>query len=89
VTIPPWSGGFIPYARVIHAKYLVIDDRRCWIGTSNWEWDYFHTNRNVGLVIDGKQPASTLNRFFLDGWNGPYARPVDPCVTYTAPRIGE
>jgi phosphatidylserine/phosphatidylglycerophosphate/cardiolipin synthase-like enzyme len=89
VTIPQWSGGFIPYARVIHAKYLVIDDNRAWIGTSNWEKEYFVSNRNVGVIVVGRSVASTLNRFFLDGWNGPYATAVDPCATYTPPRIGE
>jgi phosphatidylserine/phosphatidylglycerophosphate/cardiolipin synthase-like enzyme len=89
VTIPPWSGGFIPYARVIHAKYMVADDDAAWIGTGNWEWDYFHASRNVGLVLDGRGPASVLNRFFSDGWNAPYAQPVHPCSTYVAPRIGE
>jgi len=89
VTIPPWSGGFIPYARVIHAKYFVVDDRICWIGTSNWEKDYFYSSRNVGLIIEGDGIASRLNRFFLDGWNGPYAETVDPCTNYSPPRIGE
>jgi phosphatidylserine/phosphatidylglycerophosphate/cardiolipin synthase-like enzyme len=89
VTIPQWSGGFIPYARTVHAKYLVCDDDKAWVGTSNWEWDYFHTNRNVGLIVQGREFAGRLNQFFLDGWNGPYTRPVDPCGTYTAPRIGE
>lgn len=89
VTIPPWSGGFIPFARVVHAKYLVIDDDKAWVGTSNWEKDYFFASRNVGLIIEGRGIAATLNSFFLDGWNGPYATAVDPCATYTPPRIGE
>src|SRR5690606_17262512 len=36
LAIPPWSGGEIPFARVAHAKYLVVDGRRAWVGTSNW-----------------------------------------------------
>ena len=89
VTIPPWSGGHIPYARVIHAKYLVADGRCAWIGTSNWEKSYFHTSRNVGLVIEGGPIPASLDRFFLDGWEGPYASPVDPCAAYEPPLIGE
>src|SRR5262249_26536125 len=34
VTIPAWSGGYVPFARVIHAKYLVVDGERSWVGTS-------------------------------------------------------
>jgi phosphatidylserine/phosphatidylglycerophosphate/cardiolipin synthase-like enzyme len=87
VTIPPWSGGPIPYARVIHAKYLVVDGRRAWLGTSNWEKSYFHTSRNVGLVIEGGRIPAHLDRFFLDGWESPYASPVDPCAVYEPPVI--
>jgi phosphatidylserine/phosphatidylglycerophosphate/cardiolipin synthase-like enzyme len=88
VTIPEWSGGFIPFARVIHAKYLVVDDDKAWVGTSNWEKDYFYASRNVGLIIQGRAVAARLNSFFLDGWNGPYATPVNACQSYTPPKIG-
>lgn len=87
VTIPPWSGGFIPFARVIHAKYLVVDGRAFWVGTSNWEKDYFFRSRNAGLIVEGPL-AERLERFFLDNWNGPYAYDVDPCTTYEPPHIG-
>lgn len=89
VTIPPWTGGFVPYARVIHAKYLVADGREAWVGTSNWEKSYFTDTRNVGLVIRGGSIPPALDRFFLDGWNGPYAAEVDPAKSYTPPKIGE
>ncbi|MCY2959932.1 MAG: phospholipase D-like domain-containing protein [Planctomycetota bacterium] len=89
VTIPQSGEGFVPFARVIHAKYLAVDGRAAWVGTSNWEKDYFHESRNVGVVIEGGPLPRRLDQFFLDGWNGPYAKPVDPCATYVAPRIGE
>jgi phosphatidylserine/phosphatidylglycerophosphate/cardiolipin synthase-like enzyme len=87
VTIPPWSGGFVPFARVIHAKYMVVDGERFWLGTSNWERDYFDRSRNAGLIVEGKL-AQRLERFFLDNWNGLYASDVDPCAPYEPPRIG-
>lgn len=89
VTIPEWSGGFIPYARVVHAKYLVTDGRAAWIGTSNWESDYFHESRNVGVVVQSGRIGAVLSRFFEDGWGSPYAYDVDPLAEYAAPRIGE
>lgn len=89
VTIPQDSAGFVPFARVIHSKYLAVDGRAAWIGTSNWEKDYFEESRNVGLVIEGGTVPSRLDAYFLDGWNGAYAKAVDPCATYTVPRIGE
>lgn len=89
VTIPQSAEGFVPFARVIHAKYLAIDGQSAWIGTSNWEKDYFHESRNVGLVIEGGPLPRRLDAFFLEGWNGPYAKPVDPCAAYVAPKIGD
>ncbi|HEX8826238.1 MAG TPA: phospholipase D-like domain-containing protein [Archangium sp.] len=87
VTIPPWSGGFIPFARVVYAKYMVVDGERAWLGTSNWERDYFTKSRNVGLIVEGGAFANQLERFFTGTWSSPYAAEVDPKATYTAPDI--
>lgn len=89
VTIPAWSGGFIPFARVIHAKYLVVDGERSWIGTSNWEKDYFERSRNVGLILESVTIGKRLDAFFADLWNSPYALPVDPRAIYEEPRHGQ
>ena len=89
VTIPQDSAGFVPFARVIHSKYLAVDGRAAWIGTSNWEKDYFEESRNVGLVIEGGPLPTRLDAYFQGGWNGPYAKAIDPCASYTPPRIGE
>jgi phosphatidylserine/phosphatidylglycerophosphate/cardiolipin synthase-like enzyme len=87
MTIPPWSGGFIPFARVVHAKYMVVDGEWAWVGTSNWERDYFTQTRNVGVIVEGAAFATQLERFFADNWSSPYAAEVDPKATYTAPNI--
>jgi phosphatidylserine/phosphatidylglycerophosphate/cardiolipin synthase-like enzyme len=86
-TIPRWSGGFVPFARVAHAKYLVVDGATAWIGTSNWEGDYFLKSRNVGLIVDGPRFAARLERIFQSGWQSPYAYPLDPKASYTPPAI--
>lgn len=87
VTIPRWSGGFLPFARVIHAKYLTVDGRAAWIGTSNWEGDYFTKSRNVGLIVEGAQISRRLEQVFDELWTGPYAELVDPRATYAPPSI--
>ena len=76
LTIPPWSGGEIPFARVAHAKYLVVDGRAAWVGTSNWEGDYFLKSRNVAIVAEGGALAPRLARVFDDGWSSPHAAPL-------------
>lgn len=88
VTIPQWSGGFIDYARVVHAKYMVVDGANAWIGTSNWSRDYFVQTRGVGLIVQGAPFAGQLERFFEGDWSSPYAAQVGACQTYTAPKIG-
>jgi len=89
MTIPESSRGFIPYARVIHSKYMVVDGRAAWIGTSNWERDYFHESRNVGITVENEKIAGILHRFFTSGWESAYAYRVDPAADYKPPRIGE
>jgi len=85
-TIPEWSGGFIPFARVVHAKYLVVDGERAWVGTSNWSKDYFFQSRSVGLVIDGGALPGRLDAFFADNWGSEYVYTVDPSANYEPPR---
>ncbi|MDI1445154.1 phospholipase D-like domain-containing protein [Polyangium sp. 6x1] len=87
IVIPQSSSGFIPFARVAHAKYMVVDGKSAWIGTSNWEGDYFTVSRNVGLFIDGKAVAERLGRIFEDGFGGAYAEVLDPNRKYEPPRI--
>lgn len=89
VTIPEWSGGFIPYARVVHAKYLVVDAHAAWLGTGNWQKDYFFSSRNAGLIIEGGEVPERLDRFFTRNWSSTYAEAVDPGARYEAPRVQE
>lgn len=64
--VPAHSSGEIPFARVIHAKYMVVDRSRSWVGTSNWEGDYFLKSRNVGVFVDDGPFAERLATIFAD-----------------------
>jgi phosphatidylserine/phosphatidylglycerophosphate/cardiolipin synthase-like enzyme len=88
-TIPQWSGGFVPFGRVGHAKYMIVDGRRVWIGTGNWEADYFLQSRNAGLIVESPAVGERLDRYFADAWGSPYAYEVDPCATYQPARVAE
>ncbi|MEC8422664.1 MAG: phospholipase D-like domain-containing protein, partial [Myxococcota bacterium] len=87
VVIPDWSGGFIDFARTIHAKYMTVDGRWSWIGTSNWARGYFYNSRNVGLVIGGTAFAQDLDRVFQRIWDSTYAEVVDPARTYEPRKV--
>ncbi|MEE2960653.1 MAG: phospholipase D-like domain-containing protein [Myxococcota bacterium] len=87
VKIPQFSGGFIPYARVVHAKFMVVDDDWSWLGTSNFSGDYFTKSRNVGLIIREMEFAKELLRFFQKGWDMVGSEKVVAQRHYLPPRV--
>jgi len=89
VTIPQAASGFIPYARVTHAKYMTVDGDVCWVGTGNWEHTYFYNTRNVGVIVHGRELPAGLDRDFNDLWSSPYAYDVKCDATYQVPKIGD
>lgn len=89
ISVPEAEAGFIPFARVVHAKFLVADGSVAWVGTSNWSGDYFHASRNLGLLVEGGSFGSALQGFHERTWASPYAEIVDPGKAYTPPRIGQ
>lgn len=80
--IPDYSGGFIPYARVEHCKYITADDYT-WIGTSNMSYDYFYESRNVGVVIENGKYTQRVRDIFYKSWNSDYAHPIELTGEYT------
>ena len=87
--IPAASAGFIPFARVIHAKYLVVDGELYWVGTSNWSPSYFFKSRNVGITARDPAMGATLDRFHDQVWDSDYAEVIDPTKSYKPPRYRE
>ena len=83
--IPEWSDGYISYARVEHCKFMVVDEKAFWLGTSNGEKSYFHTSRNAGVVIRSDRLAARLRQIFYKSWESEYVEAVDPERSY-APR---
>ena len=74
--IPDYSGGFIPFARVEHCKFITADST-CWIGTSNMSYDYFYESRNVGLVVENGKFTQRVRDIFYKSWNSEYAHPIE------------
>jgi phosphatidylserine/phosphatidylglycerophosphate/cardiolipin synthase-like enzyme len=84
--VPVWSQEFVPFSRVVHAKFCVADERAAWVGTSNWEGSYFTTSRNVGVILEGDAAAARLARWFDRTWSSEYKEPCVPGAAYTPPR---
>ena len=81
-TVPEWSGGYIPFARVEHCKYMVVDSLWTWVGTSNWEPGYFHGTRNVAVSLRNRPIALEARKIFDASWRAPGNRVVKPGETY-------
>lgn len=86
-TIPAHSSGFIPFARVEHCKYLLVDSSTTWIATGNWSRDYFHSSRNLALVFEDSTVAESVGRIFKKGWTSRYVEPLDACRSYEPPTV--
>jgi phosphatidylserine/phosphatidylglycerophosphate/cardiolipin synthase-like enzyme len=81
-TVPEWSGGYIPFARVEHCKYAIADSLTTWIGTSNWEPGYFHGSRNVAVTLKNRPIALDARKVFDASWRAPGTRVVKPGEKY-------
>jgi phosphatidylserine/phosphatidylglycerophosphate/cardiolipin synthase-like enzyme len=74
--VAEWSGGYIPFARVDHCKFVVVDGVSTWIGTSNWGPGYFETSRNIAVTIRNRSIAGKVQGLFEVGWTDASAIPV-------------
>jgi len=81
-SIPEHSSGFIPYARVEHCKYFLVDNNISWVSSANWEKGYFYGSRNTTLVIKNKGVNKALRKVFMADWDSYYVALVDPNRTY-------
>ncbi|SDG65592.1 MULTISPECIES: phospholipase D-like domain-containing protein [unclassified Duganella] len=88
VTLPVASTGFIPFARVIHSKTMVIDNQVAWVGTSNWSGGYFDLSRNLEVVMRNEKMAQRLAALQEQTWNSSYAQPLDINKQYPKPAKG-
>ena len=81
-TIPEASEGYIGYARVEHCKFMVVDDKEFWLGTSNWSKSYFYNGRNLGIIVQNNQLAKRVSEIFLKSWNSDYCHFVELGKSY-------
>jgi phosphatidylserine/phosphatidylglycerophosphate/cardiolipin synthase-like enzyme len=88
VTLPVASSGFIPFARVIHSKTMVIDNQIAWVGTSNWAGGYFDLSRNLEVVMRNEKMAQRVAALHEQTWSSPYAQVLDISKQYPKPSKG-
>jgi len=60
-----WGG---PTFRFTHAKMLVADETRAWVGTMNWTPTSFSRNRDFAAVVDDPTVARSTAALFDADW---------------------
>ncbi len=88
-TIPESSEGYIGFARVEHCKFMTVDRKITWMGTSNWSKSYFHNGRNLGIILENDKLSQRISEKFLKSWNSEYCHKVDLGKTYERKRTEE
>ena len=73
--VPPAADEEIPFARVHHSKYMVVDGGQAWLGTSNWGHGYFRESRNYGIVFFSGPIPGRLQQLFDFDW--PRSTPLE------------
>ncbi|MBI2362053.1 MAG: phospholipase, partial [Elusimicrobia bacterium] len=88
LTVPEAAEGFIPFARVNHAKFMVVDGKTLWLGTSNWTGGYLDNSRNLELVVREPALSALALAVHARAWDSAYAAPLDLAKDYPAPKRG-
>ena len=77
ITVPEAKEGFIPFARVAHSKYMVVDGKTLWLGTSNWTGGYLDNSRNLELVVRDAALAAQARAVHKRLWGSAHTAPLD------------
>jgi phosphatidylserine/phosphatidylglycerophosphate/cardiolipin synthase-like enzyme len=88
ITVPEAKEGFIPFARVAHSKYMVVDGKTLWLGTSNWTGGYLDNSRNLELVVREPALAAQARAVHARLWASPLTLPLDPLKDYPPVKKG-
>jgi phosphatidylserine/phosphatidylglycerophosphate/cardiolipin synthase-like enzyme len=75
--LPESSSGPIPFARVIHSKFMVVDSKVLWLGTSNWSGGYLDGSRNLEVIVRDEALASRARREHSILWDSACSTPLE------------
>ncbi|MBG6246314.1 phospholipase [Candidatus Symbiopectobacterium sp. 'North America'] len=70
--IPNLELPVIPYGKltggILHAKYLLVDGKRAYVGSQNFDWHSLEHIHETGLLIDDPSVVKQLNAVFEQDW---------------------
>jgi phosphatidylserine/phosphatidylglycerophosphate/cardiolipin synthase-like enzyme len=56
------------FAKLVHAKMMLLDDRIAVVGSHNFTQNAFTTNIEVSVVVDFESTANPLSAYFKNLW---------------------
>lgn len=63
----------VPYSKVDHAKFMIVDGKDSWIGTGNLSQNYFTASRDFSVfMLNNPIFAHELSSAFVNVWNSGY-----------------
>lgn len=74
--VPKYSLKEVPYARVIHSKFIIFDQSLAMIGTSNFSKDYFECSRNIECWIRNREIIDTVTQMHRNLWGNAITKDV-------------
>ncbi len=86
ITIPEAAEGPIPFARTMHSKFMVVDGKTLWLGTSNWSGGYLDDSRNIEVVVKDETLAHEAAEVQTQLWTSLYTQALDIGKDYPRPR---
>jgi phosphatidylserine/phosphatidylglycerophosphate/cardiolipin synthase-like enzyme len=60
---------FDPVSVTTHAKFVIIDDRIAYIGSSNWSISAFEENNEVNIKIEDQTVVREMESYFQELWS--------------------
>jgi len=96
--IPNLTFAVLPYAKltgngIIHAKFMVVDGARAFVGSQNFDWRSLEHIHETGLLISEPQMAAQVQAIFDQDWRAEQAlsqnQPAPlPAPAQPTPRTG-
>ena len=86
ITIPEAKEGAIPFSRTVHSKFMVVDAKTLWVGTSNWAGGYLDNSRNLEIVVKDEALAKEAADIHGQLWTSPYTAALELAKDYPKPR---
>ena len=86
ITVPEAAEGPIPFSRTMHSKFMTVDGKTLWLGTSNWAGGYFDDSRNLEVVVKDEALAKEAAAVHEGLWKSSYTELLDVAKAYPKPR---